>query len=460
MFVIIRIFAQIYCAVDNTLNDRKERGCVAMLVRLFAKNYGVFRDGFDLSLEAANLGSDSDHGYFEVPVAAEDKPLRLLRLAAIYGPNGSGKSTVVRAAKALHNLVVHSGPGSQEGNRIAAYDPFRLDAATSSEPSTLGCEVVVEDRVMEYSISFTAEKVTEERIVEWGRSEDIVWLHRNSNGDIDVNRTHLPAPVSIDFNAVTRPNAAAISVAAQLKQDAFLDVYRAIAKSLQTLVWDGPGFGPMEYSLRRLHDDPAFRSWVLNMLLKPADIGITDVRTEERKTPPNPFFDEITLMVGADKLGEMPKPFKAVLSHRGVGGEYPIDLGNESTGTQKMVALAGPWYDVVHKQLGVFVDELSASLHPALLMALLNAFNAPPDKPPSQLVFTVHDPSPLEQTLRRDQVYFTEKNDEGVARLFPLAEFSDRNVHNIRKRYLEGRYGGLPRLLDFDSLFDDIEIGD
>lgn len=430
-----------------------------MLVRLFAENYGVFRDGFDLSLEATNLGSDRDRGYFEVPILTEDTPLRLLRLAAIYGPNGSGKSTVVRAAETLHNLVVHSGPSFQEGNRIAAYDPFRLDVATRSKPSTLGCEVVVGDRVMEYSISFTAEEVTEERIVERGRSDDLVWLHRDPTSAIKINKKHLPARISIDLEAVTRPNAAAISVAVQLKQDAFLDVYRAIKASLRTLVWEGPGFGPMGYSLRRLHDDPAFRSWALNRILKPADFGITDVRTEEREIPSN-LFGELSSMIDAGKLDEMPKSLEAVLSHRGVGGEYPIDLSDESTGTQKMVALAGPWYDVVHRQLGAFVDELSASLHPALLMALLDALNAPPSKPPSQLVFTVHDPSPLEQTLRRDQVYFTEKDDEGVARLYPLADFSDRNVHNVRKRYLEGRYGGLPRLPDFGSLFDEIEIGD
>ncbi|USO00065.1 MAG: ATP-binding protein [Phycisphaeraceae bacterium] len=430
-----------------------------MLVRLFAENYGVFRDGFDLSLEATNLGSDRDRGYFEVPIATEDTPLRLLRLAAIYGPNGSGKSTVVRAAESLHNLVVHSGPSLQEGKRIAGYDPFRLDAATRNKPSTLGCEVVVGDRVMEYVISFTAEEITEERIVERGRSDDFTWLRRGPAGTIEVNGERLPARMSIDLSTVTRRNAAAISVAAQLKQDAFLGVYRAIEASLRTLVWEGPGFGAMGYSLRRLHDDSAFRTWTLDRILKPADFGITDVLTEEREIPPS-LFDELSSMIDAGKLDEMPKSLEAVLSHRGVGGEYPIDLGDESTGTQKMVALAGPWYDVVHGQLTAFVDELSASLHPSLLMALLDALNAAPSRPRSQLVFTVHDPSPLEQSLRRDQVYFTEKDDEGVARLFPLAEFSDRNVHNIRKRYLEGRYGGLPRLLDFGSLFDEVEIGD
>jgi len=434
-----------------------------MLVRLFAENFGVFRDGFDLSLEATRLPSERDRGYFEVPVASEKEPLRLLRLAGIYGPNASGKSTVVQAARALHAMVVRSAPDFQEGEPIPHYEPFRLDQSTRDKPCSLGCEVVVDadgtKRVVEYAISFTGREVTHERIVERGRTSDTVWLERTANQSIEVPKDSRLKALPLDLNHVTRPNAAAISIGAQLGQKPLMDVFHALSNALHTLVADHGSMGSMEYSLRQLDQNEDFRGWALQRLLVPADIGITDVRTEEREVPEE-VIDRLALFVDDDKLESMRNRIEAVFSHRGVGGRYELDFSDESAGTRKLLALAGPWHDVIRRQRTLFVDELSSSLHPELLTALLDAFNTAPAQSHAQLVFTVHDPSPLEETLRRDQVYFTEKNGEGVARLYPLSDFRDRSNNNIRKRYLEGRYGALPRDPDFGSLFEPMGADD
>ncbi|MCA9311089.1 MAG: hypothetical protein KDA21_07780, partial [Phycisphaerales bacterium] len=76
------------------------------------------------------------------------------------------------------------------------------------------------------------------------------------------------------------------------------------------------------------------------------------------------------------------------------------------------------------------------------------------------VVFTIHDPTPLDDALRRDQVYFTEKSRDGVASLYPLMDFRERKEHNIRKRYLEGRYGAIPRYPDFGGMFDPEDVCD
>lgn len=425
-----------------------------MLVRLFADNYGVFRDGFNLSLEATDLGTDRDRGYFEIPILGENQPLKLLRLVAIYGPNGSGKSTVIGAAHALHYLIVRSGPELQEGQKIPVYDPFRFDSKTRDKPCTLGCEVVVDDVVMEYSITFTDQQVTAERVIEHRGDEERVWLERDAQGEIKVHENVLPGKMTINLTDVTRQNAAAISIAAQLKQKPLANLFEALHTSLATLISDGSGMASLGYSLKMLDEDEHFHDWALRRLLMPADLGITDVSTEERPLPLD-IVEQFSKILDEDQQSSaMSHLVEAVFSHRGVDGQYDLDLARESSGTKKILSLAGPWYDVVQKQLTVFVDELSASLHPTLLMALLEAFNASPTSPRSQLIFTVHDPSPLEDILRRDQVYFTEKNDKGVATLFALSDFKERANNNIRKRYLEGRYGALPRLPDFDRLFE------
>ena len=429
-----------------------------MLVRLFGENFGVFRDRFELSFEATALGTDEERGYFEVPLKGESDPLRLLRMVAIYGPNASGKSTIIRAADALWDLAVTSGPRSQEGESVSEYAPFKLSKESRSEPSTLGCEVLVGDRkhgfsVVEYSVSFTSVEIVEEHIVEHRGERSHTWMNRSRN-NIRLYDRRLPGQMSLDLGGVTRSNATAISVAAQLNQKPLLGVFRALSDSLRTITDSGLTGGCIQYSVDRLHRDELFRNWSLQRLLMPADIGIVGVSTRKQELPIK-LREAFSRFLENDDLKELEERIEPVFTHRGVDGDYNLEFDTESSGTRKIMSLAGPWFDVVTDKLTVFVDELSASLHPTLLISLLHSLNAPPSMPESQLAFTVHDPTPLEGVLRRDQVYFTEKNDQGMAALIPLIDFRERKEHNIRKRYLEGRYGGVPRSPDFSRLFEE-----
>ncbi len=127
-------------------------------------------------------------------------------------------------------------------------------------------------------------------------------------------------------------------------------------------------------------------------------------------------------------------------------------------GTRRFLDLAPFFFDVSQGNSAItfFVDELDASLHPVLLGQLVRHFNCelPQAHVQGQLIFAAHetgliDDKAKEAILRRDQVYFTEKNSSGAARLYSLAEFKERNNLNIRRRYLQGRYGALPSLGDF-----------
>lgn len=411
-----------------------------MLVRLYSANYGAFRDGFDLSLEATDLGSDEDRGYFEVIIDGEDRPLRLLRLAAIYGPNASGKSTIIEAARALFDLAIFSGPLAQRDEGISGYNPFKLDRTTSSRPCRLGCEVVVGRTVVDYSIEFDGERIIAEqaRTLQDPPNEDSTIFTRDRDSRV---RVYAKQSTAVDLSEVTRPNASVLSVAAQLNQAAFLPLFDAVRSSLLQVQTNAESV-PIKRSIaRRLHKSEHFRSWVVERLLKPADIGIIDVSTKEVKVSHEPVH----------------RTYRPVFTHRGVNGDFTLNLADQSAGTQKMLALADTWYRVIHDNAAAFVDELSASLHPALLNALLDAFNTVGRSRSCQLVFTSHDLTPLESVLRRDQVYFTEKNDSGVATLFSLADFRERNNVNLRKRYLEGRYGAVPHLFLLEGLLEDEE---
>jgi len=427
-----------------------------MLVRLFGENYGPFKDAFELSMEALHLPAEGERGTFELPIEGQEKPLRLLRLAAIYGPNASGKSTIIKAARALRFLAIRSGPRTQKDEPIGHYAPFLLDRETRKAPCVLGCEVWIDRRIVRYEVRFDRHAIVAERITDVTDQDDRVLMDRGPDGVL-VPDERVERALTVDLNAVVRPNAAALSVAAQLNQAVALPLFGAIDHALRALDASAPQHTTMGYTLGQMKEDNRFMRWAFDQLLRVADLGVTEVRVEEREIPDKLRED----LASADPDGlrdgryDKMKLLEPVFRHRGVDSEYELDSQLESAGTMKMLALAGPWYDVIHNGYTVFADELSASLHPELLVALLEAFNAPPGRPPSQLVLTLHDPTPLDGTLRRDQVFFVEKDPAGAATIYPLSDFGEREEHNHRKRYLQGRYGAIPRALDFRSLFED-----
>ena len=126
----------------------------------------------------------------------------------------------------------------------------------------------------------------------------------------------------------------------------------------------------------------------------------------------------------------------------------PLELIDESDGTQKLYALAGPWLQVLRLGQVLVVDELDARLHPLLTRWLITQFHDPVTNPlGAQLIFTTHDASLLDAKLfRRDQLWFTERDRAGATSLYSLWDFKKkpRREENVRKGYLAGRYGAIP----------------
>ena len=118
----------------------------------------------------------------------------------------------------------------------------------------------------------------------------------------------------------------------------------------------------------------------------------------------------------------------------------------ESNGTNKIISLSGPLFDTLLHGNVLFVDELDAKLHPMLTRAIVRLFMDKETNPKgAQLVFTTHDTHLLDKDyLRRDQVWFTEKDATEASDLYSLLEFKERNDRNFAKNYIEGRYGAIP----------------
>lgn len=184
--------------------------------------------------------------------------------------------------------------------------------------------------------------------------------------------------------------------------------------------------------------------------LQAADLNISDIVVETKKFDvsalPDSLSPEMKRAVNKD-LGEAHlQDIKTV--RKGSDGELvTFDFEEESDGTQKLFAFAGPWVDVLENGYVLFVDELHSKLHPKLVEFLVRLFHDNKTNPHNaQLVFTTHETSILNQDVfRRDQIWFCEKNLQHATEVYSLTDFSPRkNRENLESAYLSGRYGSLP----------------
>ncbi|HEY3245573.1 MAG TPA: ATP-binding protein [Phycisphaerae bacterium] len=425
-----------------------------MLIEFYGQNFGCFRDEFRLSMLATEIDPESDRGIVEVRVEGDDEPLRLLRAVALYGANASGKSTLLRAAGALsHLLAVTSRLASD--TRLAPFEPFAL-GSPSRESVTLGAKAVIEGRVYDYSISFDRVAFLAERLVHClpdGARRTLIDRNRQ---DVSGEWTE-----NAQFELVAkefRPNALLLSLGDSLAPG----LAKHIAVGMRRLLRHSDALFPRFLAgtdvAERTREDSAFSDWLLARL-RTADVGVIDVRREEIPLQSDIAWRALHRWDTEDSVeDDAPRRKKHAMSrlsllHAGRSGPTPLPYEKESLGTQRIVQWSPLLYDLTHadKPRAAFVDEFDASMHPVLLRALIEHFNCevPVQNARGQLIFATHETSLLDDeakdaVLRRDQIYFTEKDSSGAARLFSVAEFKERNNLNIRRRYLQGRYGALP----------------
>jgi len=133
--------------------------------------------------------------------------------------------------------------------------------------------------------------------------------------------------------------------------------------------------------------------------------------------------------------------------HKRIDGsdEISLDIGEESDGTQRLFEYTGGWIHALKQGASLFVDELDRSLHPHMTRFLVGLFHGPENERNAQLVFTTHDTTLLDSDLmRRDQIWFIEKDQSHSSHLYSLLEYSPRKDEALERGYLKGRYGAIP----------------
>ncbi|MBE5314464.1 MAG: ATP-binding protein [Xanthomonadales bacterium] len=417
-----------------------------MLVEFSVSNYRSIRDRQTLSL-VASAGKelrDSHVMSTEAPSTPD-----LLRSLVVYGANASGKSNLLLALLFVRDLVRDSARRSKPDEPIP-YQPFAVGAtAGMNTPSQFEVIFVQAGVRYQYGIVVSALTVVGEWLYAFPEGRQQMWFRREAapqSGEASWEFGPSLRGQKKLWQEATRPNALYLSTAVQLNAEQLKPVYDWFSVALRNI---GPFARVREdFTTRQCDRDETWKSRVLEFLVA-ADLGISEIRMDRQKFDPASFDESMPEPIRAYFAEQMKdrEIAEVSLTHSARNGQkLTLPLAEESGGTNKIFALAGPWIDVLTNGYILIIDELDTSLHPELLRHLVRLINNPKiNQKGAQLIFSTHDTSLLDADLfRRDQVWFMEKDTELASHLYPLTDFSPRKGENLEKGYLQGRYGALP----------------
>lgn len=417
-----------------------------MLIEFSVANFRSIRDRQTLSL-IANAGKELRDSHV-MPAGAPNTP-DVLRSIVLYGANASGKSNLLYALRFVGDFVRNSTSRTQLGDPIP-YHPFAIRIADAkAAPSEFEVTFVQAGVRYHYGLAVTPEAVIAEWLHAFPEGRQQMWFQRRFDPNTETTSweygPNLRGQKKV-WQDATRPNALYLSTAVQLNAEQLKPVFDWFTVTLRNI---GPYARVNEgFTTRQCEQDAHWKARVLEFLLA-SDLGIADIQIEKHKFDPASFGKSMPEPLRAYFAEQMKDSEVAEvrLTHRsGDGHALTLPLEEESGGTAKAYALAGPWVDVLTNGYALVVDELDTSLHPQLLRHLVRLFNHPATNPKgAQLIFSTHDTSLLDTGLfRRDQIWFMEKDAELASHLYPLTDFSPRKGENLEKGYLQGRYGALP----------------
>lgn len=420
-----------------------------MIIEFVVQNFRSFKEEQRLNLAASNYDKSLPENIMAVDLPGL-QDLRLVKAAALYGPNAGGKTNVLVALQFLQWLVVDSATGLKPGARFPS-EAFRLDPKTATQPTLLTLTFVAEKVRYELSVAVTTDRVVQERLVAYPSGRAQVWYDRV--WDEEAGRYEWSPAQGTEFKRdpaivdKTRDNALFLSTAAQWNNAQVAPVYQWFAKQLGFLTLSVEGGLNPGITAALMEQSPAIRQ-ALQGLMRTADLGIAGVDAREQEIPEDKLrsvFMSIEKELGREILPR--KEWEISFQHEGKGGAVvPMPWPLESAGTCRFFSLLGPWLDVVAHQNVLCIDELDTSLHPSLVAALLRLFSKSTEgNPGAQLLFTTHNPLLLDTTLlRRDQIWFADKNRDGASFLYPLTDYKPRADESLVRGYLAGRYGAVP----------------
>jgi len=405
-----------------------------MLVEFSVSNFRSIRDRVTLSM-LATPDQILLENTFAVPAWEKD---RFVKSAFLYGPNASGKTNVLRAMRYLRMLIL-SSEQRNKGEKID-YEPFLLEETFATKPSEFEVRFVVENIPYTYGLTVDEERVQSEYLYYAPKGRKAIIFEREQDAytfTVDKERQ-----TAISQNTIS--NRIYLASATNANYDKTEPAFKWFKDFLRTRI-DMTIDNWQKYTTKCVSEGGE-RSEKIQQFMRKADVGIQSISakivliTEDMLIPNTP--SEVRKKLLGQEFPEV------TLFHQGENKKVSFDIDDESDGTQVVYAMAGPLFDVLDNGYTLMIDEIEASLHPHIVQEIIKLFHDPAcNRKNAQIICTTHATSFLnKELLRRDQIWFTQKEPEsGATELFSLADVKGvRKDENYEKSYWAGKYEAIP----------------
>ena len=410
-----------------------------MLIRFSFKNFKSFKNENCLDMEATSL---KEHEYN----VAKTENGEYLKVSAIYGANASGKTNVLQAFDYMKKRILVSDD-SKKNSPINEENIYSF--MINNDPIALEVEILAKNnKIYKYGFEVLKDTIISEWLFE-KRVNKFYAIFERENNNVSMKPNKISDLVNIDertlflniYSKIDRNN------------EDFSNVYDWFVNSMY-LDLGNPNFERFinnRVSLKILSDENYKKE--LLKFIKTIDSGIEGIKT----TP-----DSLEAVKSNNGIIDIE------VLHRGENGELKaLPFYLESNGTRKMFHLFDFFMDALRNGMVLFIDELDAKLHPLLTRYIINLFhNIKTNIENGQLIYSTHDTVNLnKETFRRDEIWFAEKDKDGISEIYALSDYileddknagkKVRNDATYNKDYLTGRYGAIPVLEEFDIIHEE-----
>lgn len=386
-----------------------------------------------------------------IPCAASPSGY-VVPVAVIYGANASGKSNVVSGFNFLTDMILHSQT-RLEPNAPIPRQPFMLDSEWGNRVTAADIDFLLDGVRYDYGFECTDGFFEAEYLNAFPKGRRVKLFERNQQ-DFEFGRSLKGS------NAVTsefvRQNSLFLSAAAQYEHVSLKVLYSffggcCIFSMLEVkpqdtnIIISGKHHELYLKVIDQIIGDIKGFHVSLKMVAKTETARILDSILENpvRYVRQN---DGTFLLIPAETKNSG-QCDSVALVRTGVSGEdVHWEMDHESSGTRRLIVLLHHAFKALEQGSLLIVDELDTSLHTQACEAIIALFSSKETNPKgAQLVATTHDTNLLRSALlRRDQIWFTEKDEGGATHLYPLSDFKVRNTDNLERGYLQGRFGAIP----------------
>ena len=407
-----------------------------MILNLEFKNYRSFKGICSFTTEPTSSKAKVEN-LCEVETNAEGNK-KILRVSLIFGANASGKTNIIKFLYGFRRWLLNID--NRVGEDIALYQPFKFDSATADAPTEFTMEFIAQKVRYKYEVHFVRYRITSESLLSYPNGKQTQLYERillSDDKESDTIKFGSSLSSFKPFNVFKNQ-----LLMSKFLKDTPCEPITNAAKYLVDMVISN-GFhedtilGEDKEMLRWLYSHPDYKKMLAEFLAF-ADTGLDDFQLDKRSDGV-----EVTSLHGLYKDGE------------GIG-KTDLPLKEESFGTRALFIIGCHILQALQNGSPFFIDEMDSGLHSYITRLIVDIFrNERINKNNAQLIFTTHDVNLLDQnSIRKDQIWFTEKDKYGVSEMFTLSDFEDvREDTLFAKWYMNNKFGGVPSLQSLEKLF-------